>query len=119
MNDDQLKTIWQQRQFRDRTVALAGPMTILVERELARRVKQVGQIATVWDDILPAELAQHTSLESFNRGVLVVKVDSAPHKFQLQTMLGGGLLAELRKRCASAINRVRLDVGIIDDTDLG
>jgi hypothetical protein len=57
-------------------------------------------------------------LESFSRGVLTVLVDSAPHRFQLQTLLGGGILKALQQQFSGAINRVRLVPGQFYAVDL-
>ena len=118
MDDAQLQTIWQQRQRPQRATALAAPLGVLMKRTLGRRVKQLGALSEAWDDLLPEALRDHTALESFARGVLTVMVDSAAHRFQLQTLLEGGLLKELRARCPQAINKVRLLPGQFYSVDL-
>ena len=118
MDDARLQTIWQQRQRPQRATALAAPLGVLMKRTLGRRVKQLGALSEAWDDLLPEALRDHTALESFARGVLTVMVDSAAHRFQLQTLLEGGLLKELRARCPQAINKVRLLPGQFYSVDL-
>ena len=111
MDDAQLRTIWLQRQAQDRTAILGQPLTSLMKHTLAKRVKQLGKLAQVWDELIPDSIREHTALESFNRGTLSVIVDSSPHRFQLQTLLMGGLMHELQARFDGALNRVRLVPG--------
>jgi predicted nucleic acid-binding Zn ribbon protein len=118
MDDAQLQTVWQQRQFKHRISHVSEPLSMLVRHRLARRAKQVGQLATIWDDVVPDAIRDHTALESFNRGVLTVMVDSAPHRFQLQTLLSGGLLREIRDRFSGPLNRVKLVPGQFCSVDV-
>jgi hypothetical protein len=118
MEDAQLRTVWQQRQFHDRSVQLAEPLTLLMKRKLAKRVRQLAKLAEIWDEVVPATVREHTALESFQRGSLTVIVDSAAHRFQLQTLLNGGLLAEIRARFSGALNKVCLRPGQFYSVDL-
>jgi hypothetical protein len=108
MNDTKLRTIWQQRQLGQPAMPLAGPLAMLVKHQLEKRVRQLGQLGVIWEQLVPASLAEHTALESFNRGVLTVAVDSAAHRFELQTLLGGGLQREIQARFGGAIQRIKL-----------
>ena len=111
MDDAQLHTIWQQRRPVSRVSLLAEPLGILMKRQLGRRVKQLGELSTIWDEVIPDELRQHTALEGYHRGVLTVMVDSASHRFQLQTLLRGGILTAVRERFRGALNKIRLVPG--------
>ena len=111
MDDAQLQTVWQQRRSQDRTVHLGHPLALLMKYNLSKRAKQLGKLASVWDEVLPEFLSEHTSLESFNSGVLTVLVDSASRRFQLQTLLTGGLKREIQRRTPAAINKIRLVAG--------
>ena len=111
MDDAQLQTVWQQRRSQDRTVHLGYPLALLMKYNLSKRAKQLGKLASVWDEVLPESLSDHTSLESFNSGVLTVLVDSASRRFQLQTLLTGGLKREIQRRTPVAINKIRLVAG--------
>jgi hypothetical protein len=111
MDDAQLRTVWQQRQFDDRAVPLGQPLAILMKHTLGKRVRQLGKLAEAWDDLIPKNIADHTALESFRTGTLTVIVDSSPHRFQLRQLLDGGLLAEIRARFSGALNKVRLIPG--------
>lgn len=118
MDDAQLHTIWQQRQFNDRAVPLSQPLSVLMKHKLAKRARQLGKLADVWDDLVPEPINEHTALEGFNRGVLTVLVDSPAHRFQLQTLLMGGLMRELQDRFPGAINKVHLVPGQFCSVDV-
>ncbi len=118
MDDAQLRTVWQQRQFNDRIAHISQPLTVLTKHVLAKRVRQLSKLAAIWDEVVPAEIAEHTALESFNRGVLKVIVDSAAHRFKLQMLLDGGLMAEIRSRFSGALDKVRLVPGQFYSVDL-
>ena len=118
MDDAQLQTVWQQRQLKDRVSLLAEPLAKLMKHRLAKRVRQLSQLAAAWDEVIPAQIAEHTALESFNRGVLTVMVDSASHRFQLEMLLAGGLKKEIQTRFSGALNKVRLVPGQFYAVDL-
>jgi hypothetical protein len=111
MDDAQLQTIWQQR----RAVSHASPLSVtlgtFMKQHLGRRVKQLSELAVLWDEVIPDNLRRHTALESFRQGVLTVMVDSASHRFELQTLLRGGVLQAVRERFRGALNRIRLIPG--------
>ena len=119
MDDATLRTVWQQRQFDDRIAPLGQPLATLMKRVLAKRVRQLGALGRVWDQCVPQALQSHTALESFHRGVLTVMVDSAAHRYQLQTLLTGGLLKEIRSRFSGPLNKIRLIPGQFYSIDLG
>lgn len=118
MDDAQLRTVWQQRQFNPRASHISQPLASLMKYTLAKRVRQLSKLSEVWDDVVPQEIAEHTALESFNRGVLSVLVDSASHRFQLQTLLDGGLTGEIRFRFSGALNKIKLKLGQFYAIDL-
>ncbi|MCK5551014.1 MAG: DUF721 domain-containing protein, partial [Hyphomicrobiaceae bacterium] len=118
MDDARLQTIWQRRQFANRSAHLSEPLTFLMKHTLAKKVRQVSELAKIWDEVVPADLAEHTALESFSRGVLTVLVDSAAHRFQLQTLLSGGLMKIIQNRFSGAIRRIRLLPGQFCSVDL-
>jgi hypothetical protein len=118
MDDAQLRTVWRQRQFNDRIAHISLPMGILTRHVLAKRVRQLSSLAAAWDEVIPSSIREHTALEGFNRGTLTVLVDSAPHRFQLQMLLDGGLLGELRRRFTGAMDKIRLVAGQFHSVDL-
>jgi predicted nucleic acid-binding Zn ribbon protein len=118
MDDAQLRTVWNNAQQPPRLAHLSEPMTLLVKRTLAKKVRQVGQIAAIWDELVPDDLARHTALEGLNRGVLRVTVDSASHRYQLRTLLDGGLMAQLQDRFGGTLRKVTLLPGQFCSVDL-
>ncbi len=119
MDESQLRHVWQNRQRRDRITALSQPLTHLVKNQLARRVRQVGQLSAAWDECIPESVRAHTALLSFRVGTLTVAVDSAAHRYQLQGLLQSGLIDALRERVAAgALARVKLVPGQFDAIDM-
>jgi hypothetical protein len=118
MDDAQLRTVWQQRQFRDGATHLSFPLTLLMEKTLKKRVRQLSSLAEVWDEVIPESIRDHTALESFRSGVLTVIVDSTPHRFQLKILLAAGLLKEIRDRTSAPLDTVRLNPGQFSSVDL-
>ena len=118
MDDAQLRTVWQQRQFKSHFTPLAQPLAVLMKYTLGKRVRQVGKLSEIWDDVIPQGIREHTALESFHRGVLTVIVDSAPHRFQLQILLAAGIEKEIRRRFPGALNKIRLVPGQFYSVDV-
>ena len=118
MDDKKLQTIWQQRQSYDRSSRLDESLSLLMKHTLGKRVRQLSQLASIWDEVIPDEIASHTALESYSQGVLTVMVDSAPHRFQLQTLLRGGLTRAIRERSTGLLRKIRLVPGQFATVDL-
>lgn len=118
MEDATLRTVWQQRQFDDRIAPLGQPLAFMMKHVLAKRVRQLGKLAEIWDSVIPEGISEHTALESFNRGVLTVMVDSASHRYKLQRLLTGGLMKIIRTRFAGALNKIRVIPGQFYSVDL-
>ena len=53
MDDAQLQTVWQQRQFNDRICPLSQPLHRLMKYTLAKRVRRLQDLAVIWDDVIP------------------------------------------------------------------
>ena len=118
MDDAQLRTVWQQRQFDDRVVPLGQPLAFLMKHTLAGRVRKLGRLAEIWDDLIPEDIRDHTALESFSRGVLTVIVDSAPHRYQLRMLLDGGLRRQIQAHFRGELNKIRLVPGRFDSVEV-
>ncbi len=111
MNDVRLQTIFRQRAPRESSTTLAAALTPLMKTQLGRRVRQLGQLSKLWNEMVPAELRDHTALDGFRNGVLVVLVDSASAMYRLKTLLTGGLEDAMRERFGGAKFRIRLRPG--------
>ena len=118
MDDAQLRTIWRQRQEPLNASPVGESLAVLMKHTLGKRVRQLGALGQVWDEVVPQEIREHTALESFSRGVLTVVVDSSPHRYQLQMLLTGGLTQEIRRRFSGALNAIRLIPGQFYAIDL-
>jgi len=118
MDDSQLRTLWLQRQYNDRISHLAQPVTVLMKHTLGKKVRQLSKLAVIWDEVIPLNVRNHTALDSFQRGVLTVLVDSSSHRYQLQTLLTAGLMKEIRRRFPGALNKIRLVPGQFCSIDL-
>ena len=119
MDERQLRNVWRNRRRPNRIAALGKPLGELVRTRLAKRVRQVGQLASAWDECIPDPIREHTALVSFQRGTLTVAVDSAAHRYQLQMLLRAGVLEAIRERfSAGPLNRVRLVPGQFDAIDM-
>ena len=118
MDDRQLRTVWQNHQFADRTAPLGEPLAMLMKHTLQRRAKQLGELAHIWDQVVPEPIAQHAALESFNRGTLTVIVDSAAHRFHLEMLLRSGLQRALAGKFSGALNKVKLVPGQFASIDV-
>jgi len=102
----------------DEVPLLAGAIRFLVKRRLAKRVKMIGEISQIWDETVPAPIREHTALVSFNRGTLTVAVDSAAHRYQLETLLRDGLFEIIRERFGGPLNRIRVVPGVFDALEM-
>lgn len=118
MDDTQLRTLWLQRQYKDRISPLSHPLTVLMKYQLGKRVRQLSKLAAIWDEIVPDGIRNHTALESFRDGVLTALVDSASHRYQLQVLLTGGLTREIRSRFSGTLKKIRLIPGQFYSIDL-
>lgn len=84
------------------------------QREVARPFKQLGAVAAVWGELVPAELAQGARLESLQRGTLTVSVSSSAVLYELDRRLRDGLERELVIRHkGAAFRRVKLRRGTV------
>jgi hypothetical protein len=113
-----MRTVWQQRQVAETVAPLSAPLAVLMKRTLGKRVRQLSQLASVWDEVIPRHIREHTALESYSRGTLTVVVDSAPHRFELQTLLNAGLKSQLQERLACPLDKVRLVPGQFYSVDV-
>ena len=82
------------------------------DREVKRPHAQVKQAVELWAQLVPAELAAHTRLESLTRGTLKVVADSSTHLYELDRLLRGGVeQALIRGLRTSGLRRVKVVVG--------
>jgi len=90
-----------------------GFLTKQFERQVARPHKQLEKVIELWEQLVPAELAEHTRLEGLQRGVLKVSVDSSSRLYALDGLLRGGLQKQLTvSYTGGTLRRVQLRVAI-------
>ncbi len=111
MNNVRLQTIFRQRAPRESSTTLAAALTPLMKTQLGRRVKQLGQLAKLWNELVPQELRDHAALDGFRNGVLVVLVDSSSAMYRIKLLVDGGLEETMRERFYGAKFRIRLRPG--------
>src|SRR5690349_6526532 len=81
-------------------------------QSVQKRQTKLSQIAACWEQLVPATLADHCSLESLTRGTLVVLVDSASHLYELKQLLLAGLQQQLLLACkAGGLRKISLKPG--------
>jgi hypothetical protein len=111
VQDAQLRTIWQQRQPKETVTHLAEPLTMLMKHQIGRRVKKLSELSVIWDELLPDVIRDHTVLDDFSGGTLKVVVDSPAVRFELQTILRGGIEKELKARFCGPLNKIKIVPG--------
>jgi len=102
----------------DEVPLLAGAIRHLVKHRLAKRVRMIEKVSRVWDESVPESIREHTALVSFSRGTLTVAVDSAAHRYQLETLLRDGLFEAIREQFGGPLNRIRLVPGTFDALEM-
>ena len=81
------------------------------KRDVARPFKQLGDLIELWNQLLPADVADGTRLESLQRGILTVAVDSSARMYEIDRRLREGLEQSLIKQHKGpAFRRVKLRV---------
>jgi len=103
-------------QIRERRVRARPAQTL--EREMDRALadvkrqrRSIAGCAAAWRHAVPPELAERTSLESFARGVLLVRVPDAATRFHLDRFLKAGGWSAFTRSCSASVKSVRIVVG--------
>jgi len=109
----ELKRLVRVKQSSSSVGSLLGPeMVGFFRQSVQKRQTKLSQIAACWEQLVPATLADHCSLESLTRGTLVVLVDSASHLYELKQLLLAGLQQQLLLACKGAgLRKINLKPG--------
>lgn len=75
-----------------------------------RTQRRLGELAELWQELLPPEIANQTALAGLRGGVLQVTADSSAVSFELDRLLRGGVEADLRRRYRGTLVRIRIRV---------
>lgn len=107
---DQVEALRKNRGSAARDVSIA---TIIVDTaaDASRTHKKLGEMIELWEQLVPAELASHTSLTGLHRGILHVVVDSSSAAFELDRLMRSGLADQLRERFRGTLVRVKTRTG--------
>jgi hypothetical protein len=110
---DELVRLQRAKQRNDPVGAPLGPEMIgFFKQSVQRRQTKLAKIAECWGALVPEMLCDHCALESYNRGVLVVIVDSSSHLYELKQLLLAGLEQQLLLACKSAgLRKITLKSG--------
>lgn len=65
------------------------------KRDVAKPYKQLGDLAELWAELVPAHLIERSRLVGLSRGVLHVEVDNPAAHFEIDRLLRGGLQKQL------------------------
>lgn len=86
-----------------------GFMNRYFKQRVERPHKQLISIVKLWQELLPANLVEHTRLESLSRGVLRVRVDSSARLYEMDRVLRSGLeRALIHRHKGPALRRIDL-----------
>ncbi len=106
-----LERLRERRVFAPRDESLAF-MTHAFKQEIARPFRQLEGVVDAWAQLVPEDLRKRSRLESLQRGVLTVAVDSSATHFVFDEHLRRGLavkIAELSKGAVLRKIRLRVD----------
>lgn len=81
-----------------------------IQGQAEQTQKKLGELINLWDELVPPELAEHSSLLGIRGGVLQVAADSSALVFEIDRLLREGLLKELRSRYHGTLMRVKVQV---------
>lgn len=108
--DEYLSRLRQWRNRPDPDLTL-GFLKKQFKDQVERPYRQLSSFTGLWHALVPEAIAQHTRLESFDRGVLVVSVDCSARLYELDRLLRSGLQRQLVvQHKGPALRRVRLRV---------
>ena len=101
------------KQLQHRDPAALGPeMVSFFTHSVQKRQTKFSRIGESFSHLVPETLADHCTLESFNRGTLTVLVDSASHLYELKQLLLAGLQQQLLLACRSGgLKKIALKPG--------
>jgi hypothetical protein len=97
---------------RRETPAIGQDLVQFFKKHVQSRQSKFGRIADVWNTLIPSTLLGHTCLESFHAGTLKVLVDTAPHLYELKTVMLAGLEQQILLACkTSGLRKISMKIG--------
>ena len=82
-----------------------------IESELKQAERRLGGVGAVLAEVCPARLLAHCRVRSVSRGTLIVEVDQASARYQLDRWLRSGGETRLIEASGASIRRVKLVPG--------
>jgi predicted nucleic acid-binding Zn ribbon protein len=114
MTDPRQRHLDRLRQHRTRPEAdrSLGFLKQQFKQQVEKPFKQLGDLAELWQQLVPEPLQHHSRLESFQRGTLRVVVDSSARLYELDRLLRQGLQTRLiQNHKGATLRKVQLRVG--------
>lgn len=107
--EDELRQLTRDKARPPAARPLGQTLEHLMRDVIYPRQKTLAELAQAWQDLLPPVLVSQTGLEDFSGGTLRVTVRSSPCHAELDMLLRGGLVEQLRARCPGIpLRQVRL-----------
>ncbi len=104
---DRLRLRQAQIEARSRRVEI-GRLFATTQRDLQRTEKRLAGTATLWERVCPTELLERTCVVGLQRGVLTIGVRDHSTRYMVDRLLRSGLEADLIRRSAVSISKVKL-----------
>ncbi len=98
------------RRFRARPEPAPGVALAVDEvvRDAKKRALAVGGLDSRWAVLMPRALGEATAPVSLSRGVLTVRAEGAPARYEFDRWLRAGGEGVLRRACKATLRRVRV-----------
>ncbi|QQE11776.1 DUF721 domain-containing protein [Planctomycetota bacterium] len=94
VSQQHLERLREIRNFKDRDFSLSF-LQRQFKNEVEKPFKQVADLVEVWNRLVPSHIVEHTRLESMNRGILRVAVESNSWLYELDKALRSGLQQQI------------------------
>ncbi|MBI1368999.1 MAG: DUF721 domain-containing protein [Planctomycetes bacterium] len=102
---------WRHRPERDLSLSFINEY---VQKQIAKPAAQLGDLGSLWVELVPVHLLPRTQLAKFTRGVLHVTVPDAATNYELDRLLRSGLELTLKQKCKTTLRKIRVSVGAVD-----
>ena len=90
-------------------------------KSLAGRVERTGRrlcdFISLWEEVVPAQLAMKTRVRGARGGVFHVSVETSPALYEIDRLLREGGLAAIRSRLRGTLVRIKLAVEPLHDAE--
>ena len=108
-SSEKLQRIREARQVKSSFRSIGNFVENVLERVVNPQQDKLSKLQAAWRELLPEELQAHSRLERLHRGQLQVLVDNAASLYELNLLLGQGLVEHLQKLCPKVpVSRIKL-----------